>query len=163
MRNKMTRRVLSLCLVLCLCLSMTACFGKKKPGNDVQTQPSNITYTVEVKTEGGMALEKIGLFVYKDETQTDLVAVEKTDENGVATFEAPEGNYFAALQDVPEGYILENSYAITGEQTQIVLKAQLVAGELDNVTYKLGGMMQDFSWKASAVKYHEIYEKICNS
>ena len=25
------------------------------------------------------------------------------------------------------------------------------------------GMMQDFSWKASAVKYHEIYEKICNS
>ena len=159
MRNKMIRRVLALCLAACLCLSMTACFGKKDPsGGQNQTQAPLASYTVEVKTEGGMALEKIGLFVYADEAQTDMVAVAKTDENGVATFEAPAGNYFAALQDVPEGYLVENVYPITGETTAIVLKAQLVEGDLNNVTYKLGGVMQDFAFTAADGKEYKLSE-----
>lgn len=159
MRNKTMRRVLALCLALCLCLSMTACFGKKNPdGGQNQTQAPNATYTVQIKTEGGMPLEDIGLFVYADEAQSDMVAVAKTDENGVATFEAPVGNYFAALQDVPEGYLVENCYPIAGETTDIVLKAQLVEGDLTNVTYELGSVMQDFTFTAADGKEYKLSE-----
>lgn len=156
MRNKTSKRLLALCLAVCLCLSMSACFGKDKPGND-QTNPTMAAYTVEIKTEGGMALEDINVYVYEDSSLTDLVAVEKTDKEGKVSFQAPESDsYMAVLQKVPEGYALEDRYPITGELTQIVLKAQMVEGELDKVSYSLGSLMQDFTFTAADGKEYKL-------
>ncbi len=157
MTIKRVCRLLALCLVISLCLGMTACFGNKNQTDT--TLGANTTYTVEVKTEGGLPLEKIGVYVYEDSSITDLVAVQKTDENGIASFEAPASDsYVAVLKDVPEGYGLEESYPITGEKTEIVLKVQMVEGDLNTVTYTRGGAMQDFTFTAADGQEYKLSE-----
>lgn len=156
MTRKRLYRALALCLALSLCLGMTACFsgGKTDP-----TTGANMTYTVQVKTEGGLTLEKIGVYVYEDSTLADLVAVEKTDETGTVSFDAPQSDsYVAVLKDVPEGYGVEESYPITGATTEIVLKVQMVEADLNNATYTLGGAMGDFTFTAADGKAYKLSE-----
>ena len=155
MTRKRLYRALALCLALSLCLGMTACFG----GKTDPTTGANMTYTVQVKTEGGLALEKIGVYVYEDSTLADLVAVEKTDETGMVSFDAPQSDsYVAVLKDVPEGYGVEESYPLTGETTEIVLKVQMVEADLNNATYTLGGAMGDFTFTAADGKAYKLSE-----
>jgi hypothetical protein len=69
--------------------------------NEVQTttptsggEIAQATYTVELKTEGGNGLADITVYVYKDDTLTDLVAFAKTDKDGKVTIKLPDsGSY----------------------------------------------------------------------
>ena len=83
--------------------------------------------TVEVKTEGGMALEGIGVYIYTDATKAELVSYAKTNEEGVAaiTEAVPKGGV-AILDGVPAGYVVEESYPITATETKIVLSISLL-------------------------------------
>ena len=139
------KKYLSLIFVLCLALCV-AVFGNGCKKNEMQ-EPSATTYTIEVGTEGGMAFSEISVFVYTDDSLTDLVWVGKTDEAGKMTFEAPASeNYVAVLQDIPEGYIVEDSYQLTGEVTKILLAVELVKVEdWTALRYELGDVIHDFS------------------
>lgn len=157
MAKKIYLRICALCLALVMCLSMAAC-SKNKSDND-QSADGNTTYTVQVCSEGGKALEKVAVYVYKDETLADLVAVEKTDAEGNASFQAPTlDTYAVVLQDVPSGYLVELSYPITGETTQIRLAVELVEGDLSAVTYWLGDVMQDFTFTATDGNEYKLSE-----
>ncbi len=106
------------------------------------------TYELSVKSEGGMALSDVEIFIYKDAALEDLFAVGKTDSEGEFSFEADTGKYFAVLKSVPQGYLLEESYPLT-TNTNIVLKMELLDDvDLNNVNIGLGDVMFDFTVKA---------------
>lgn len=146
------QRIGALCLVLCLCVSMAACRkqGTTDPTNGTTDTQAPVTYSLEVLTQGGLALSDITVFVYADNTLSDLIAVAKTDKDGKAEFSYAAGEgYVAVLSDVPQGYKTEDMYPITGLSTTITLTAELVEGDLSTAVYKLGDVMQDFTFTAA--------------
>lgn len=118
------------------------------------------TYTVEVITEGGKALEEIGVRVYADEKQEDLVAAGTTDATGKISFETENAvGAFVVLEDVPRGYKVEETYKIEEKDTQIVLSAQLLSeNELDGVTFELGDVFADMTVTATDGNTYKISE-----
>lgn len=137
----------ALCLLVCLSILLVSLFGGSGEPDPVVETEGRITYTIEIKTEGGMALEGVGVYIYTDATQEELVWFAKADAAGRVTFtDVPSDSYIAVLRDVPEGYLAEATYPITGELTEIVLSTDLVSeGDLSNVTYELGDVIHDFS------------------
>lgn len=99
--------------------------------------------TVTVKTEGGLPLADLGVFIYTDAAQAELVTFVKTNENGVAAISEPvPAGSVAVLKDVPAGYDVAENYPITQEDTTIVLPVTLLP-EMSDIT--LGGVMFDFT------------------
>ena len=140
--------VIVLCLLICLLAVMCSSGGE----SDAPAAPtgttgtSSLTYTVEIQSQGGLPLEGIGVYIYADVTMNDLVWFARTDEKGALSFtDIASDNYVAVLSDVPAGYLVEEYYQLTGENTRIVLEPGLMEGDLNTVTYKLGDIMLDFS------------------
>ena len=141
--------VVLLCLLLCLCVSMCGSGDTNSDTPVASTAPvsgEKINYTVTVQSESGQPLTEIGVYVYTDETQTELVWFARTDDTGKISFtDVISDRFVAVLTDVPAGYLAEAQYTLTGADTQIVLSAGLMEGDLNNITYKLGDMMLDFT------------------
>ena len=99
--------------------------------------------TVEVKSEGGLALEGIGVYIYTDSSKEELVSYNKTDKNGVASVEidVPKDSIII-LDGVPAGYITDEAYTITEKETVIKLSAKLLE-EMSDI--EKGGIMFDFT------------------
>lgn len=135
-------------MLLALCLMLAACNGTGTQ-NPTTGTTEQMTYQLQVSSEGGSPLADITVYIYADDTLEDLVAFAKTDKEGKASFTFNQGSYVAVLTGVPEGYVLEKSYPITGQSTQILLPVELVEGDLETVTYKLGDVMKDFSFTAT--------------
>lgn len=154
-RKKTLLRFGALVLACAMCLGMAACRqdGTKDPtgnGGGQNTPAQDVLYNIEVKTQGGAGLKGISVYVYESDALQDLIAVLTTDADGKANFTYKSGTgYVAVLGGVPEGYGVEKTYPITGETTQIVLATQLVEGDLNTANYKLGGVMQDFTFTAA--------------
>ena len=150
------KRALLLVLVLCVSISAIACGGKKQETTET-TGPvlgtvgtESMTYTLVLTTEGGKAMEGIGVYFYTDYTKEELVWFAKTDAEGKASFtDLASDNYVAVLDAVPEGYQVEEYYPLTGEITEIVLNAGMAEGDLANVSYKLGDVVMNFSVTAA--------------
>lgn len=143
-------------IVLTFLLNMLLCFGVlsgcKSEGAD------KLTYTLTVMSEGGKSLSDIKVYVYKDETKAELVWAAETDEDGKVTFEAEEADsYVAFLQEIPEGYVTEESYAIESTQTEIKLAITL-EGDSTDVVYKLGDVVQDFEITATNGTTYKLSE-----
>lgn len=149
-----------LCLLLCLCVSMCSLPGQE----DVpQTEPvgttgaGRMTYTVQLKSESGQPLPDIGVYIYTDSTMSELVWFARTDAEGSLSFEdVASDSFVAVLSDVPAGYLVEEQYPLTGENTQIILTAGLMEGDLSNITYKLGDVMLDFTVTAADGKEYKL-------
>ena len=141
--------MVALCL---LCGSfLTACGNDTPEPTETETAPTQeatpMAYTVQVQTDGGLALEGVGVYVYTDETQEELVWFAKTDSEGKITFNDVESDsYIAVLSGVPEGYEFEGAYPLTGAVTTVTVGGE-VSGEVDlnEVTYKLGDKVADFT------------------
>lgn len=148
MIKKRLQRIGVLFLVLCLCISMFSCKKREDDTPEVTDGTADSgTYTIEIVSEGGLAMEGIGVYIYTDETQEELVWFAKSDASGIVTFES-EGDYsyVAVLNGVPEGYAVEAYYPITGENTQIVLATEMAdADDLTGITFKLGDVMYDLT------------------
>lgn len=149
--KKRTLQILSLLLlvllvlVLCLCLK----YCGKTPADPETTPPATNepgqtqTYTVTVTDEAGNPLESIGVCVYEDETQNELVWFARTDKDGKITFTYQVSTAcVAVLSELPEGCTAEALYPITGPETTIVLSGTPV-GE---AAWKLGNNMPDFTF-----------------
>lgn len=141
-----------LCLLVCLGAVMCSSSGQK-PGNEtVATDPTGTTgretrnYTIEIENQGGQPLEEIGVYIYTDSTMQELVWFAKTDAEGCLSFEdIASDNFVAVLSNVPAGYLVEEYYPLTGESTKIVLESGLMEGDLNNLSYKLGDLVLDFT------------------
>ncbi len=126
--------------------------------------PDDGMYSIEVKTEGDMFFEGIGVYIYTDNTMEELVWFDKTDENGIAEFTAEDATgYVAVLQDIPEGYNIQEYYYITGAKTEIILGTALKEGvDLSEIEYSLGDVVHDFTVTApdgTTYTVSEILEK----
>lgn len=152
---KSLKKVLSYILVIALALSMAmsmiAC------GDNSGDDPSNPngdngngktdTYTVSLKTIGGMALSGIDVYVYKDNKLSDIQQFGKTDDNGLVTFSMPvNSNYAIALSGLPKGYNVEPFYSFNGNTAVITLVSSVIKDDnLSNVTLGVGDVMYDFT------------------
>lgn len=155
-------RIGLLCMVLCLCASFAACGGQEvtetTAGGTAESQPP-VTYSLEIKSQGGSALSDVTAYIYADSSLADLVAVVKTDKDGKTEFSyTASDSYVAVLSDVPQGYTVEAFYPITGESTQIILTAELVEGDLSSVSYQLGDVMQDFTFTGTDGTEYKLSE-----
>ena len=144
------KRLLSLFLAIVMVFAMAGCGGGESTGNEEESGSAEgalSTYTVTLKSIGGMALSEIDVYVYADSTLTDMKQYGQTDENGSVSFQLAEGSDYAiALSGVPKGYQVEESYSFSGTNADITLTSQLVSGEsLSGATLGLGDVMYDFS------------------
>lgn len=158
-------RLVALCLMVCMLLSaMAGCkqpdSGESQPTDStgeparptdgptqpIETQP-DVTYTLTLTTESGVALSDVGIYVYTDETQEELVWFAKTDAEGKISFtDAQSESYIAVLANVPAGYKVEAFYPLTGSDTLIILAADMLTAEdLANSSFKLGDAIPDFT------------------
>jgi len=136
-------------LLVCVGVILAFCslFGSNGPLQQESLPNGEMTYTVLVKTGGGMPMEEVGVYIYEDATQAELVWFDKTNAEGKMSFtDKASDQYVAVLSDVPAGYRAEEYYPLTGELTEIVL----AAGSMENAdpeTTKLGlgDLMMDFT------------------
>lgn len=109
------------------------------------------TYTVTVKTIGGMPLSNVIVSAYADVELDDLEQFGTTGADGVATLKMNSAaKYYAKLSGLPEGYNAQTSYEITSLATTITVSSSVIENtSLAGVTYKLGDIIRDFSFKNS--------------
>lgn len=129
--------------------------------NNPSTNNKQIKHTIKVQSAGGLALEKINVFIYADATLADLINYTTTDADGVATIDLPAGNkYVAVLSGLPEGYNPEASYPLTGATTELAVASSVITGNtnLSGVSYKLGSVMRDFTVADTTGKTYRLSE-----
>ena len=143
--QKRLMRIVALVLVLALLLPLVACRKDDDPQQDPTAE--KITYTVKVLAANGAAMSGVGVYIYEDETQAELVWYDQTGEDGTMTFtDMPRDTYVAVLAEVPTGYAYDKQYPITGQLTEIVLQPGVLDDDImENLTYKLGDLMLDFT------------------
>lgn len=148
---KKNKRILSAAIAMIVLFSCLFVGCKKQPEiqqtEPTETQGVPTTFTVQLCNDNGYPLEGVGIYVYTDETQEELVWFARTDAEGKITFRdvTCEG-YIAVLDGVSSDYIVEESYLLTGEHTQITVVAEMQSGvDLSAITRKLGDVMFDFT------------------
>lgn len=141
-------------VIIGVIILLVSCGGDDDKDNDNgktnadENNSTTKTCTIVVKTEGGMAFEDYGVYIYEDTSLQDLVAFAKTDENGKMTF---EGNgdvtrYAVVIEGIPEGYKKEASFKMTGENTEIILETEILPLEdMANTSFELGSVIKDFT------------------
>lgn len=145
---KMIQKGLAFLLILAMLLAMAGCRKDSEttaPTGGVSGETG--TYTVSVRTQGGMALSGIVVYVYADSSLSDLKQYGETDANGQISFTMPKSaDYVVALSGTPKGYQVESYYAFAGNTANITLSSSLVTGEsLTGATLGVGDVMYDFS------------------
>ncbi len=116
----------------------------------------SILHTVTVVTQGGMPLADVGVRVYADQAQEQLIWAAETDKDGTMTFQATASDtYVAVLQDVPAGYRVEETYPVTTD-TRIVPEVHLLDGALSSYDFELGSILADFTVMATDGTEHTL-------
>lgn len=146
------KKVLSiLSLVLVFCVLFVSC-------NNSGDNTEKVEYTIQIESVGGLPLEDVMVTVYKDGEMQQLQWKAETDKNGIVTFSAePSKTFYAVLEQVPNGYMLDSVYEITAESSKISLETVLGdAAEMSDSTYKLGSVVHDFTVTATDGKEYKI-------
>ncbi len=147
-------------LLIAGCVLAVGCKGGQTTA-DTSTDAEgekNTAYVIEVKTEGGMSLSGVDVYIYEDDTLTEMVAFAKTDAEGKMSFTDVESEtYVAVLQGVNDGYQVEKSYALSGAETEVVLSSEVLPEtDLSGVSYKLGSVIHDFTLKTPDNKEYKL-------
>ena len=142
------RRILAMLLAVSTLLCLCACGKEETPA--ATTPPSATgeagTYSVTVKNAAGQPMEGVTVYVYSEETLSNIVSYGSTDATGLVTLELPAGDHYIALSTVPKGYATETYYRFNGTSAEIVLTSSLVTGEeVSGVTLGVGDIMYDFT------------------
>lgn len=116
----------------------------EKPTENTQTPaPTSSTYTISVKTAGGMALSNIMVFIQEGDS---IITYATTDENGEASIDAPtKDTYSATVPNTPTGYTAQASYAFVDKHADVVLTSAVITEGSHSGIYKLGDVMYDFT------------------
>ena len=138
--------VLVLAIVAAIVVPMLT--SNSNDGDDTSDRPNGDTlYTVNIKSNGGMPLSNLDVYIYADDTLGDIVDYTKTNDNGTATFNLDKNsNYAIVISPVPKGYLAEKSYKFDGTQKDIVLESSLITdADISSATLELGDVMYDFT------------------
>lgn len=151
----MNKKMKSFVCLLLAAVMLLGCVGCKDNSN--KTSGEKALHTVRVVNQSGAGLQGVGVYVYEDNTQSELVWYDVTNEAGEMTFtDVQRSTYVAVLADVPTGYAVEESYPLTGLTTEICLSAGTMTGE-EEITYELGDLMMDFTFTAADGKEYSLY------
>ncbi len=145
--------ILTVTLLVSMCSVLAGCGDgdTDNPGDQISEEDAAIatggTYVVNVKTAGGMVLSGISVYVYADDTLSDLKSFKEVDENGKAIFELEAGgNYAVTITGAPKGYEVKESYGFTSNVANIILTSSVITGEdITATTLGLGDVMYDFT------------------
>lgn len=150
--TKIRKRVLlllSCVLIMATGLFLTACGDEKNPDDSETGDVSGetTTYMVSIKTAGGMAMSGLDVYVYADDTLTDLKQFAKTDDNGIVSFKLPVSDKYAiAISGAPKGYEVKSSYSFSGDTAVISLVSSLITDEdISTAQLGVGDVMYDFT------------------
>lgn len=143
--KKLFAAILTVATVFSMCAGLSACKNENDPSGTGTGEAG--TYTVTVKSEGGLALEGVAVSVYADDSMSDLKGYDETDENGKAEIQLDGSTSYAiALSNYPKGYTAQESYRFDGTSAEIKLSSSLITGEsLGDTTLGLGDVMYDFT------------------
>ena len=143
--------VLACVLVLAIAAGVVALLLKNK-GNDPQAggpgvSAETVTYTVSVKSAGGMVMSDVDVYVYTSADLSNMQGAAKTNSEGVASFNMPKNEEYAiVLTGVPKGYDVKSSYTFSGENADIVVSSSLIKDEdISTATLGVGDVMYDFT------------------
>ena len=109
-----------------------------------------VEYTVSVKSEGGLSMSGITVYVYADAEMTRLVSLGATDKNGSYSVKLSEnGSYAVKLDSIPNGYSKEQFYSISSTNSKIEISSSVIVPDTNAQytipeKYKLGDVMYDF-------------------
>lgn len=143
-------------LALCLCFWLTGCGG---PSETPTETAGNAGYTLLVCSPGGMPMEKVNVRVYEDDSLQELVWVGKTDRNGTASFtDTASDTYTAVLAEVPDGYLVAESYLLSAGTTRVELAVDPAPLNLSEDIRRLGDGMGDFSVTATDGSVYTLSE-----
>lgn len=165
---KKMKRLLSAVLVLVLVASVFAgCVdsGKNDPTNDPDSPITGETgtYSVTVKSAGGMKMENVTVYIYRDEALSDMVDFGETDKSGRATFDMPKGGkYYIVLDGLAKGYSCEKSYTFNGNAAEITVMSSLITEQtLSSVSsLKVGDVMYDFEVMLPSGEKYKLSEDL---
>ena len=148
------KKLLSVVLVLALVLGMLAGCGEPEknpaatdPTNDPTLSGETATYSVKVKTAGGMAMENLTVYVFRDQALSDMVDFGETDASGSVSFQLDTGSeYFVSISGAPKGYDVKDYYAFTGNTCLVTLTSSVISDQsLSEVSsLRPGDVMYDF-------------------
>lgn len=135
-------RFIAVIMALAMVTVLTGCDQPE----DIHTVNTK-TYTVTVQNKGGTVLSKCKIEVYADSAKNAVIYSGITNADGLVSFTAPaSGNYVAIVSKQPDGYAVEESYALAGESTTIVLVPGVMTdADMDSVKYSLGDAVLDFT------------------
>lgn len=128
--------------------------------------PEASSYTVSVKSEGGLLMSGISvhLYTYEDGETVELVDYSKTDEDGKVTFElddAPAGYAVKIDSDIPDGYDVEDHYPLVGSKLDIVVESKLIKSAIPSgKVLKVGDIMYDFEVTKSDGTTYKLSEAL---
>lgn len=154
---KMKNAILMLLCIAILVCTMSAC-GESM--SVTESTDSTVTFKVTVQTSGGTCLEKVRVRVYSDELMSQLVDMGITNECGEIIFTGIEGHpYTVQLENLPDGYVPEQTYSITGLDSVIMPAVDIMTeASFENVCYSLGDPMMDFQVTAANGETYSLYE-----
>ena len=146
MWKRILTALLCVAMLVSTCSMLASCGGDEIDPSDAAIAGGN-TYVVNVKTEGGMAMTGVAVYVYADDSLKDLKEFKETDSKGKIIFDLePSKKYAVTVTGIPKGYQVEESYSFKDNICNIVLKSSLIEGEdLTGATLGLGDVMYDFS------------------
>lgn len=108
--------------------------------------PTEVTYTVTVRTDKGTLVEGVTVSIYT--TDSTPAAVGKTNSKGVATMTLMSAaSYKIILSDVPAGFSAKESYTFRSTKANINLTSVPYTTPTDHSkgNYKVGSIMGDFT------------------
>ncbi|MBQ2901266.1 MAG: redoxin domain-containing protein [Agathobacter sp.] len=134
-------------LIVALVVGLSGSGSQGGGGNTGTGSGKKTTYTVSVKTKGGMILSDIDVRVYNDKKLTDLADAAELEEDGTVELELPESdNYYIEIDGAPKGYEVEDYYEFDGKKAKIVLTSSLITGDdISTAQLGLGDVMYDFT------------------
>ncbi len=164
-RSLVSFAALLLAVVFCMSALVSCDNGGDESSNVSGNEATGekATYTVSVKSNGGVALSELDVYIYKGAELKDMKDFAKTNENGEVTFSLPKSDdYFIVVSGAPKGYKVEKSYGFIGTSSTIVLTSSLVTGEdISTAQLGLGDVMYDFTVMNSEgqeVKLSEVFK-----
>ena len=119
---------------------------ESRPQESTPSEAGKVDYTVTVRSLGGLLLEGVNVYIYTDDTLEDLVNYATTDAAGNAIISLKQqSGYVAVLSGLPEGYITEACYPLSGTETTLSVASAVVDNtDHSGKSYKLGDVMRDF-------------------